>query len=64
MTVAIEMNRCLKRTVIPEWMTTGKTILIQDKKYQKTKDPKRNRYQQLQTHNVPTDDVKNINGTN
>ena len=25
--------------------------------------PKKNRLQQLQTHNVPTDDVKNTNGT-
>ena len=26
--------------------------------------PRRNRPQQLQTHNVPTDDVENTNGTN
>ena len=26
--------------------------------------PKRNRLQQLQTHNMPTDDMENTNGTN
>ena len=30
----------------------------------KKKNPKRNRPQQLQTYNVPTDDVENTNGTN
>ena len=49
------MNRCLKETGTPEWVTRGKTILIQ-------KDSKSDRPQQLQTHNVFTDDVEN--GTN
>ena len=47
------MNRCLEETNIPERMTKGKTTLIQ-------KEPP----QQLQTHDVPIDDVENTNGTN
>ena len=46
------MNRCLQETDIPKWMNKGKTSLMQ-------KDTK-----QLQTHNMPTDDVENTNGTN
>ena len=26
----IELNRCLQKTETPEWMTKGKTILIQE----------------------------------
>ena len=32
--LAIEMNRCLEEADIPEWVTKGKTTLIQ-------KDPKK-----------------------
>ena len=42
------MNRCLQETGIPECMRKGKITQIQ----------------QLQTHNVPTDDAENTNGTN
>ena len=48
------MNRCLPGAYVPEWMTT----LIQKG------PPEKNRPLQLQTHNLPTDDVKNINSTN
>ena len=49
---------CLQRAHVPEWMTKGKTTLIQ-------KGPKQmSRPKQLQTHNLPTDDVENINSTN
>ena len=52
------MNRYLQETDISKWMTKIKITLIQ-------KNPrKRNQIQQLQTHNVPTDDEKNTNGTN
>ena len=52
------MNRCLKERNIPEWITQGKITLIQ-------KDPpQRHRPKQLQTHEVPTDDVENTNDTN
>ena len=55
--LAIEMKRYLQEKDIPEWTTKRKTTLIQ-------KDPtKRNRSKQLQTHNVPTDDVENTNDT-
>ena len=47
-----EMNRCLQ-----EEMTKEEITQIQ-------KDKKRNRSKQLQTHNVPTDDVENTNDTN
>ena len=50
------MNRCLQETDIPKWMTKVKTILIQ-------KDPQKGTSQQLQTHNMPTNDVGNTNST-
>ena len=52
--LAQEMNRCLQRSHISEWMTKRKTMLIQ-KEPIKWKGPK-----QLQTHNLPTDDVEII----
>ena len=56
--LALEMNRCLQGAHIPEWKTKGKTTLIQ-------KDhPQGNYPKQLQTHNLLTDDVENINSTN
>ena len=54
--LAIKMNRCLQETEIPEWITKGKTALIQ-----KGITP---HFQQLQIHDVTTDDVKDINSTN
>ena len=56
--LAQEMNRCLQDTQVPEWMTKGKTILIQKDRSKRTA-PK-----QLQTHNLPTNDVENTNSTN
>ena len=56
--LALEMNRCLQGAHRPEWMSTGKITLIQ-------KDPSKGTApKQLQTHNLPTDDVENINSTN
>ena len=56
--LALEMNRCLQGAHIPKWMTKGKTTLIQ-------KDPSKGTApKQLQTYNLPTDDVENINSTN
>ena len=43
---------------LPEWLTQGKATIIQ-KAPPQWKCPK-----QLQTHYVPTNDVKNYNGTN
>ena len=56
--LALEMNSCLQGTHVPEWMTKGKTTLIQKDPLAGT-SPK-----QLQTHNLPTDDVENLNTTN
>ena len=53
------MNRCRPETYIPEWMTNEKTTMIQKKKKKKKRKKKT---QQLQTRNVPTDDMANING--
>ena len=47
----------MKKQVNLEWMTKGETILL-------LKEPLQNPPQQLQTHNMPTDDVKNAKGTN
>ena len=56
--LALEMNKCLQTAHVPEWMTKGKTTLIQ-------KDPNKGTTpKQLQTHNLPTNDVENINSTN
>ena len=52
------MNRCLQEADVPNWMTKGKTVLIQKDSLKGT-TPK-----QLQTHNVPTYDVENTNSTN
>ena len=55
--LALEMNRCLQRAHVPKWMTKRRTI--------DPKGPKqRNCPKQLQTHNLPTNDVENINSTN
>ena len=51
------MNRCWRGTRVPEWVTKGKTTLIQ-------KDQAKNRSKQLQTHNRPKDYVENINSSN
>ena len=57
-TLALEINRCLQCAQAPEWMTKGKDYI----------NPKgteqRNCYKQLQTHNLPTNDVENTNSTN
>ena len=56
--LALEMNSSLQGALIPKWMTKGKTPWIQ-------KDPsKGTTHKQLQIHNLPTDDVENINSTN
>ena len=52
------MNRCLQGEHVPEWVTQGKIRMIQKNSLKETA-PK-----QLQTHNVPSDDVENINSTN
>ena len=52
------MNGRLQEADVPEWMTKGKTTLIQ-------KDPVKGiAPKQLQTHNVPTYDVENTYSTN
>ena len=56
--LALEMNRCLQRSHLPEWMTKSKDHID-------PKGPKQtNRPKQLQTQNFFTDDVKNIHSTN
>ena len=55
---ALEMNRCLQGAHVPEWMTKGKTTLIQ--KYPR-KGTSSNNYR---TQNVLTYDEENINSTN
>ena len=52
------MNRCLQETHVLKWMTKVKTTWIQEA------PPQRNHSKQLQTHNLPTDDVENIHWTN
>ena len=52
------MKRCLQEAHVREWMTNGKITLIQKEFKQK------NRSKQLQTKNLLTDDVENINSTN
>ena len=49
------MNRFLQETDILEWMTKWKTILIQ-------KTPKNEPPRQIQTNNMPTDDLENTKG--
>ena len=56
--LALEMNRCIQRAHVREWMTQGRTTLIQKGHKQ------RNRPKQLQTHNLPTDGMENNNRTN
>ena len=50
------MNRCLKGAQVPKWMSKGKTTLIQ-------KTLAKNCSKQIQTHNLPTNDVENTNST-
>ena len=38
--LAIKMNRCLQETDIPQWMTKGKTIMIQKDTQKKQQPPK------------------------
>ena len=54
--LALEMNKCLQTVHVPKWMTKRKTTLIRKEQ--------RNRPKQLQTYNMPTNDVENINSTN
>ena len=56
--LALEMNKCLQTAHVPEWMTKGRTTLIQMGPNKGT-SPK-----QLQTQNLPTNDMENINSTN
>ena len=56
--LALEMNKCLQNS-------TRTRMDHQRKDHIDTKGPKqRNRLKQLQTHNLPTNDVENINSTN
>ena len=55
--LALEINRCLQEAHVPVWMTKGRITMIQ-------KDTLKSRYKQLQTHNLPSNDVENANGTN
>ena len=55
--LAIEMNTCFEEQNIPECKTKERTTLIQ-------RPPIKNRFKQLLTHNVPTDDVENANSIN
>ena len=56
--LALEMNKCLQTAHVPEWMIKARTHID-------PKGPKQlNSSKQLQTYNVLTDDVENINGTN
>ena len=52
------MNKCIQKIELPEWMTKRKDHFDPERFLQ------RNRPKQLQNHNVPTDYVKNANGTN
>ena len=54
------MNRCFEERDKLEWMTKGKTTLIHNELHKKTPHPTTTD----PTLNVPTDDVKNTNGTN
>ena len=56
--LAIEMNIYVQEADIFEWMTKGKTTLIQKDQTKRTA-PK-----QLKTKNVPIDDMENTTGTN
>ena len=53
--LAIEMNRYLEETDIPEWMNKGKTTLIQKDPTQKGITSNNCR------HNMPNDDTKGTN---
>ena len=55
---ALEMNTCLQRADLPEWMAKEKTTLLQ------MNPSKGNRHKQLQTYNLPTDNVERIKGKN
>ena len=52
--LATKVNKYMQKTEIPEWITKGKTTLIQ-------KDPLK---PTAPNNNVLTDDVENTNGTN
>ena len=54
---ALEMNKCLQGAHVPEWMTRGKP-------HWSSGPPQGNRFKQLQTFNLPTQYVENINSTN
>ncbi len=55
--LALERNRCQEESDGRELMTKGKIALVQ------IYPLKKNHPKQLQTHNMPTDDVENTNGT-
>ena len=56
--LALEMNKCLQTAHVPEWIAKEKTTLIQ-------KDPNKGTApKKLQTHNLPTNHVENINSIN
>ena len=57
--LALERNKCIQKAHVPEWMSKGKTTLIQKGPNKRTALSNK-----LQTHNLPTNDVENINSTN
>ena len=62
--LAQELNRCLQGAQVPEWMTKGKTTLIQK---DSSKGSAPNNYIVWSTswsNNLPTNDVENTNSTN
>ena len=54
--LALERNRCLQRAHVPEWMTKGKTTIIEKDPFNET-DPT------TTSSTLPTDNVENINST-
>ena len=56
---AVEMNRCLEETKIPEWIAKRNKKTPWSKRF-----ANRNRTHQLKTYNVHTDDVENTNSIN
>ena len=58
--LALQLSKCREEVNIPEWMTKGKSTLIQED----LPPPKKNYSQQPGTNNVSTYDVENSDWTN
>ena len=52
--LTLEDNRCLRGSYVPEWMTKGKTTLIQ-------RTPSKEALQKTTDPDLPTNYVENIN---